>query len=194
MSYRIECVSIYAKKYSKHNENRSQYILRYMSKINPKSRSQIHSTLCKQLALYVTQASPIQMAGDVPENYMKHMDAFQFIKDVALDWDRSVYLAAEPGEYIVTARRAKVSGEWFVGGVTDENAREIIVDFGFLEPGQKYLARIYSDAPDADGVNNTFESGSNECAKYEITEKKITARTKLKIRMAPSGGFAISIK
>ena len=165
-----------------------------MSKMNPKSKSQIHSTLCKQLALYVTQSSPIQMAGDVPENYMKHMDAFQFIKDVALDWDKSVYLAAEPGEYVVTARKAKGTGEWFVGGVTDENAREMTVDFSFLEPGQKYVARIYSDAPDADGVNNTVETGSEACVRYEITEKKITSRTKLKIRMAPSGGFAISIK
>lgn len=165
-----------------------------MSKINPNATQQIHSTLCKQLALYVTQASPIQMAGDVPESYEKHMDAFQFIKDVALDWQKSVYLAAEPGDYIITARQAKGSGDWFVGGVTDENAREMTICFDFLEPGRRYVATIYSDAPDADGVNNTAETGSEACARYRIEEKKITSKTKMKIRMAPSGGFAISIR
>ena len=165
-----------------------------MSKINPNSTQQIHSTLCKQLALYVTQASPIQMAGDVPESYIKHPEAFQFIKDVALDWQKSVYLAAEPGDYIVTARQAKGTGEWFVGGVTDENAREMTICFDFLEPGRKYVATVYSDAPDADGVNNTAETGSEACARYRIEEKKVTSKTKMKIRMAPSGGFAISIK
>lgn len=165
-----------------------------MSKINPNITQHIHSTLCKQLALYVTQASPIQMAGDVPESYEKHMDAFQFIKDVALDWQKSVYLAAEPGDYVVTARQAKGSGDWFVGGVTDENAREMTICFDFLEPGRRYVATIYSDAPDADGVNNTAETGSEACARYRIEEKKITSKTKMKIRMAPSGGFAISIR
>lgn len=165
-----------------------------MSRINPNATQQIHSTLCKQLALYVTQASPIQMAGDVPESYEKHMDAFQFIKDVALDWQKSVYLAAEPGDYVVTARQAKGSGDWFVGGVTDENAREMTICFDFLEPGRRYVATIYSDAPDADGVNNTAETGSEACARYRIEEKKITSKTKMKIRMAPSGGFAISIR
>lgn len=165
-----------------------------MSKINPNSTQQIHSTICKQLALYVTQASPIQMAGDVPESYEKYMDAFKFIKDVALDWQKSVYLAAEPGDYIITARQAKGSGDWFVGGVTDENAREMTVCFDFLEPGRKYTATIYSDAPDADGVSNTPETGSESCSRYTIEEKKITSKTKLKIRMAPSGGFAISIR
>ncbi len=165
-----------------------------MSKINPNSKQQIHSTLCKQLALYVTQASPIQMAGDIPENYLKHMDAFQFIKDVALDWEKSVYLAAEPGDYIITARKAKGADEWFVGGVTDENTREMTVDFSFLEPGRKYVAKIYTDAKDADGVNNTIDTGSEACVKYEIKEMKVTSKTKLKVRMAPSGGFAISIK
>lgn len=165
-----------------------------MSKVNPNSKQQIHSTLCKQLALYVTQASPIQMAGDIPENYLKHMDAFQFIKDVALDWEKSVYLAAEPGDYIITARKAKGADEWFVGGVTDENAREMTVSFDFLDPGRKYVAKIYTDAKDADGVNNTIDTGSEACVKYEINEMKVTSKTKLKVRMAPSGGFAISIK
>jgi hypothetical protein len=165
-----------------------------MSKINPNSKQQIHSTLCKQLALYVTQASPIQMAGDIPENYLKHMDAFQFIKDVALDWEKSVYLAAEPGDYIITARKAKGADEWFVGGVTDENAREMTVSFDFLEPGRKYLAKIYTDAKDADGVSNTIDTGSEASVRYEIKEMKVTSKTKLKVRMAPSGGFAISIK
>ena len=165
-----------------------------MSKLRASSRQQIHSTLCKQLALYVTQASPLQMAGDLPEHYLQHMDAFQFIKDVALDWEKSVYLAAEPGDYVVTARQAKGSGEWFVGGVTDENAREMTVSLDFLEPGRKYVARIYKDAPDADGVSNTFETGSEACSRYEIVEQKVTSKTKLRLHMAPSGGFAISIK
>ena len=165
-----------------------------MSKLRASSRQQIHSTLCKQLALYVTQASPLQMAGDLPEHYLQHMDAFQFIKDVALDWEKSVYLAAEPGDYVVTARQAKGSGEWFVGGVTDENAREMTVSLDFLEPGKKYVARIYKDAPDADGVSNTFETGSEACSRYEIVEQKVTSKTKLRLHMAPSGGFAISIK
>ena len=165
-----------------------------MSRNNPNSTQQIHSTLCKQLALYVTQASPIQMAGDMPKNYERHPEAFRFIKDVALDWEKSVYLAAEPGDYIITARKAKGSDEWFVGGVTDENAREMTVSFDFLEPGRKYMARIYTDAKDADGVNNTPETGSESCAKYEIKEMKVTSKTKLKVKMAPSGGFAISIK
>ena len=165
-----------------------------MSKINPNSKQQIHSTLCKQLALYVTQASPIQMAGDMPENYEKHMDAFQFIKDVALDWERSEYLAAEPGDYVIVARKAKGTDRWFIGGVTDENAREMTVTFDFLEPGRKYVAKIYADAQDADGVSNTLETGSEACAKYVISEKKITSKTKMKMQMAPSGGFAISIE
>lgn len=165
-----------------------------MSKINPNSKQQIHSTLCKQLALYVTQASPIQMAGDIPENYLKHMDAFQFIKDVVVDWEKSVYISAEPGDHVVVARKAKGSDQWFVGGVTDENAREVTVTLDFLEPGRKYEARIYADAPDASGVGNTFETGSEACLKYEITQKKVTSKTKLKLRMAPSGGFAISIR
>lgn len=165
-----------------------------MSKINPNSKQQIHSTLCKQLALYVTQASPIQMAGDIPENYLKHMDAFQFIKDVVLDWEKSVYISAEPGDHVVAARKAKGSDQWFVGGVTDENEREVTVTLDFLEPGRKYEARIYADAPDASGVGNTIETGSELCLKYEITQKKVTSKTKLKLRMAPSGGFAISIR
>lgn len=165
-----------------------------MSKINPNSKQQIHSTLCKQLALYVTQASPIQMAGDIPENYLKHMDAFQFIKDVVLDWEKSVYISAEPGDHVVVARKAKGSDQWFVGGVTDENEREVTVTLDFLEPGRKYEARIYADAPDASGVGNTIETGSEACLKYEITQKKVTSKTKLKLRMAPSGGFAISIR
>ena len=165
-----------------------------MSKINPNSKQQIHSTICKQLALYVTQASPIQMAGDIPENYLKHMDAFQFIKDVVLDWEKSVYISAEPGDHVVVARKAKGSDEWFIGGVTDENEREVTVTLDFLDPGRKYEARIYADAPDASGVGNTIETGSEACLKYEITQKKVTSKTKLKLRMAPSGGFAISIR
>ena len=113
---------------------------------------------------------------------------------MALDWQKSVYLAAEPGDYVVTARQAKDSGQWFVGGVTDENAREVTISFDFLEPGHKYVATVYSDAPDADGVNNTPETGSEACVRYRIEQKKVNSKTKMKIRMAPSGGFAISIK
>lgn len=165
-----------------------------MSRISPRSRSQIHSTLCKQLALYVVMSSPLQMAGDMPEHYMAHMDAFQFIKDVALDWDCSKYLSAEPGDYVVVARRAKGTGRWFVGGVTDEKARKAEVRLDFLDKGRRYTARIYMDAPDADGVGNTPETGSESCVRYVIRERKVTSDTVLSIRMAPSGGFAVSIE
>ena len=107
---------------------------------------------------------------------------------------RTYHLTVEYGDYVVTARQAKDSGQWFVGGVTDENAREMTICFDFLEPGRKYVATVYSDAPDADGVNNTAETGSESCARYKIEQKKVTSKTKMKIRMAPSGGFAISIK
>ncbi|MBO8482786.1 MAG: glycoside hydrolase family 97 protein [Bacteroidetes bacterium] len=177
-----------------------------VSKLNPGNNSHVNATTANQLALYVTMYSPLQMAADLPEHYQAHMDAFQFIKDVAVDWSESRYLLAEPGDYIVIARRAKVCGgdclsdgasdekagaasgacgKWFVGGVTDENAREVEFSLDFLTPGQKYIATIYADAPDADYRTNPEV--------YEISSKKVTSKTDLKMKMARGGGFAISI-
>lgn len=116
-----------------------------VSKLNPENHGHVNATLCNQLALYVTLYSPLQMAADVPENYMRYADAFRFIKDVAVDWDESRYLAAEPGEYIIAARREKGGQRWFVGGVTNEDARTMTVDFSFLTKGQKYMATIYGN-------------------------------------------------
>ena len=192
-------------------------------------------TICNQLALYVTFYSPLQMAADFPEHYAQHMDAFQFIKDVAVDWDTSIYLMAEPGDYIVTARHPRTASlnkaadgvgtlsdgqkgvissaaryvyaipdtvtaltaplvnprdVWYVGGITDENAREVTVKLDFLKPGVRYEAVIYADAKDASGL-----PGDNYNAKaYTITRQKVTSKSQLKLRMAPCGGFAISIR
>ena len=161
-----------------------------ISKLNPNNNSHVNSTIANQLALYVVLYSPLQMAADLPEHYQAHMDAFQFIKDVAVDWSESHYLLAEPGDYIVTARKAKQpeegKPEWFVGGVTDENERTLEFQLDFLEPGKKYEAVIYADSKDADYRTNP-ES-------YEISTKKVTSKTKLRMHMAPGGGFAISIK
>lgn len=203
-------------------------------------------TICNQLGLYVTFYSPLQMAADFPEHYEPHMDAFQFIKDVAVDWDTSIYLYAEPGDYIVTARHPKTStlnlaadgvgtladgkkgvisnaarfvygldeangvngldgmiprDTWYIGGVTDEQAREVEVKLDFLKPGVKYEVTIYADAKDASGyvsdVHIGWEAaraeGYNPKA-YTITKKKVTSKSKLKLRMAPCGGFAVSIR
>jgi hypothetical protein len=148
--------------------------------------SQVQTTLAKQLALYVTMYSPLQMAADRIESYENYMDAFQFIKDVAVDWDESRYLAAEPGDYIVVARKAKGSGEWFVGGISDENAREIPLSFDFLEKGKRYEATIYADGKDAHYLDNPHS--------YTVAKKTITAKSKMTLRMAPGGGVAIAIK
>lgn len=156
-----------------------------VSKLNPENHGHVNATLCNQLALYVTLYSPLQMAADVPENYMRYADAFRFIKDVAVDWDESRYLAAEPGEYIIAARREKGGQRWFVGGVTNEDARTMIVDFSFLTKGQKYMATIYADAKDADYETNP--------EKYVISRRVVTAKDKEKIFMARGGGFAISL-
>ena len=195
-------------------------------------------TICNQLGLYVTFYSPLQMAADFPEHYAQFMDAFQFIKDVAVDWDKSIYLEAEPGAYIVTARHPKTStlnkaaegvgtladgkkgvisnatqfvygiedryhldnhddldkltprDVWYVGGITDENARECKVKLDFLKPGVKYEAIIYSDAKDASGIPG---DGYNPQA-YTITKKTVTSKSVLKMKMAPCGGFAVSIR
>ena len=126
------------------------------------------------------------MAADLPEHYEKYMDAFQFIKDVAVDWDESRYLAAEPGAYIVAARRAKGRSEWFVGGVTNEEARTMELAFDFLDPGREYVATLYADAPDADYATNP-ES-------YRIRSGRVDARSRLSVWMARGGGFAISLR
>ena len=202
-----------------------------MSKLNPRERGHMRMTICNQLGLYVTFYSPLQMAADLPEHYAPFMDAFQFIKDVAVDWDKSLYLAAEPGAYVVTARHPKLStlnksqegvaslsdgkkdalsgaarfvyalGEdatsadlegavardvWYVGGITDESARDITVALDFLQPKVKYEAVIYADGPDAD-----FETNPQS---YTITRKTVTSKTKLNLHMARSGGFAISLR
>ena len=222
-----------------------------MGKIVPCGKP-MNITICNQLGLYVTFYSPLQMAADFPEHYEPYMDAFQFIKDVAVDWDTSIYIMAEPGDYIVTARKPKISSlnkaaegvgtladgkkgvisnatrfvyaldliedgkltmenltqnqdnypfsilnsqfsprdVWYVGGITDENAREVTVKLDFLNPGLKYEAVIYADAKDADGLpGDTYKPQA-----YTITKKKVTAKTVLKIRMARCGGFAISIR
>ena len=170
----------------------------------------MHHTIGNQLGLYVTFYSPLQMAADLPENYARFMDAFQFIKDVAVDWDKTLYLEAEPGAYIVTARHPKMStlnsgrfagkssawefanaggkehDVWFVGGVTDENAREVSVKLDFLQPGVKYEATVYADAPDADYETNPQA--------YTITRQTVTSETTLELRMARAGGFAVSLR
>lgn len=146
----------------------------------------VQTTLCKQLALYVTMYSPLQMAADLVENYEKHLDAFQFIKDVAIDWDRSVYLEAEPGEYLTIARKAKGKKEWYVGGITNEESRTARIKLDFLEPGKRYAATIYADAKDADYQKNP--------AAYRISSRKVSSKTTLAIKEARSGGFAISIR
>ncbi len=195
-----------------------------MGKIVPWGGKMQH-TICNQLGLYVTFYSPLQMAADFPEHYEPYLDAFQFIKDVAVDWDTSIYLYAEPGDYIVTARKPKLSSlnkaaeglaslpdgkkgvisnaaqyvygddgvpheVWYVGGVTDENAREFSVKLDFLTPGKTYDAIIYCDGKDASGLpNDNYNPYS-----YTLTQKKVTSKTTLKLKMAPCGGFAVSIR
>ncbi|WP_300346862.1 glycoside hydrolase family 97 protein [Chryseobacterium sp.] len=152
----------------------------------PGDKRFVKTTLAKQLALYVTMYMPLQMAADLPENYKKHMDAFQFIKDVAADWDDTKILSAEPGDYVITARKAKGTENWFVGGITDENKRDYTVDFSFLDKGKKYEAVIYEDGKDADYIDNPQS--------YNIYKKQITSKSKIPLKMVRSGGFAISIK
>ena len=157
-----------------------------VSKLNPANNSHVNATIANQLALYVTLYSPLQMAADVPEHYEQYMDAFRFIKEVAVDWDESRYLLAEPGDLIVIARRAKGSSAWFVGGVTDENRRTAELRLDFLDPEKSYVATLYADAPDADYRTNPEA--------YTIRTGKVTAKSKLKVEMAPGGGFALSIR
>ena len=152
----------------------------------PDNHNHVLSTICGQLALYVTLYSPLQMAADLPENYQKRMDAFQFIKDVAVDWDRSVYLEADPMQYLTIARKAKGSDNWFVGNVTGARDFDSVLKLNFLDPGRKYEATIYSDAKNADYRTNPHA--------YVITKKKVDAKTVLKLHSVAGGGYAISIK
>ncbi|PJJ53152.1 glycoside hydrolase family 97 protein [Hymenobacter chitinivorans] len=147
---------------------------------------QVHTTLTKQLALYVTLYSPLQMAADLPEAYEQHLDAFQFIRDVPVDWDDTRILLAEPGEYITTARKAKGKDEWYVGSITDEQARQQQIKLDFLTPGQQYEAILY-----ADGKGGSWDKNPQA---YQIRRQKVTSKTTLKLQLAPGGGTAISIK
>ena len=146
----------------------------------------VHTTLVGQLALYMTMYSPLQMAADLPENYKKFDDAFQFIRDVPCDWSDSRYLEAEPARYITVARKDKKSDNWFVGGKTNETARTAIVKLDFLDKGRKYEATFYEDAKDADYEKNPKA--------YTITKKIVKQGQTLKIKEARGGGFAISLK
>lgn len=152
---------------------------------SPTNHSHVNSTLARQLALYVTMYSPLQMAADLPEHYEQFMDAFQFIKDVAVDWDDSRYLEAEPGRYITAARRAKGTGNWFVGCTSSEHGHDSTLKLDFLEPGKQYIATVYADAPDADYKTNPQA--------YLIRKGVVTAKTTLKLKAAPGGGYAISL-
>ena len=146
--------------------------------------SWVNATIANQLALYVTMSSPLQMAADLPEHYEQFMDAFQFIKDVDIDWIQSKYLLAEPGEYVVVARQGKKNGQWFCGGVTDDHKRTLEVPMNFLEPGRTYEATIYADAENAD-----YKEAPQA---YTITTKTVTSEDVLSMTMARGGGFAIS--
>lgn len=145
----------------------------------------VHTTLVGQLSLYLVMYSPLQMAADLPENYMKYYDAFQFIRDVAVDWDDSKYLEAEPGDYITVARKAKGTDNWFVGGKCDENGHRAVVKLDFLDKGRKYDCTIYADAKDAHYEKNPKA--------YEITHKIVKKGDVLKLQEAPGGGFAVSL-
>ena len=156
-----------------------------LSKLNPDNNSHVNSTIANQLALYVTMYSPLQMAADLPENYNRFLDAFQFIKDVAIDWTVSKYIEAEPGQYITVARKAKGTNNWFVGNVNGETPRTSNIKFDFLEKGKKYEATIYADAQDAHYKTNPQA--------YTIRKMTVTSKSKVAQLSAPGGGYAISI-
>ena len=157
-----------------------------LSTFTPGNNSKIASTIPGQLALYVTMYSPLQMAADLPEHYEKFMDAFQFIKDVPVEWERSVYLEAEPMEYVTVARKDKNSDEWYVGSTAGTADRKSTISLSFLDPGRKYEATIYSEAPDANTVDGQ--------QRYNITSKTVTSKSKLTLNALAGGGYAISIK
>ncbi len=152
----------------------------------PTNKSHVNATICNQLALYLTMFSPLQMAADFPEHYMKYSDAFQFIKDVAVDWRKSKYLFAEPGDYLIVARQANDSGQWFVGGVTDELSRSFEVPMSFLDAGENYEVTLYADSEDADYKTNPQS--------YVISKVNVTSESVVPVKMAPGGGFAMSIR
>ena len=153
---------------------------------NPDKKEQVHTTLTKQLALYVTMYSPLQMAAELPENYEKYPDAFQFIKDVALDWQKSIYLEAEPGDYLTVARKEKNGERWFLGAITDENPRKTSIKLDFLDNGKKYKATIYQDGKGADWEKDPVN--------YEIINQIVDDKSVLNLILAPGGGVAISIE
>ncbi|HEY0752286.1 MAG TPA: glycoside hydrolase family 97 protein, partial [Chitinophagaceae bacterium] len=156
-----------------------------MNIYDPNKKEQVHTTLAKQLALYVTMYSPLQMAADLPENYEKYMDAFQFIKDVAVEWDDTKVLTAEPGDYLVIARKEKGKPNWFIGAISDEQARATKGSLSFLDKGQRYVATIYRDAPNAHWETNPKA--------YVIEKFIVDSSTNLNLKMSPGGGAAISI-
>jgi len=156
-----------------------------INKYNPDNNSHINTTICNQLACYVTMYSPLQMAADLPEVYEKHMDAFQFIKDVAVDWDDTKIIEAEPGEYITIARKAKNSDNWFVGNVAGYEGHKTNLTLDFLDAGKTYIATIY-----ADGKNANYKTNPEV---YTIRKVKVKKGSKLSLQSAPGGGFAISI-
>ena len=156
-----------------------------ISKLNPNNNSRVNTTLANQLGLYVIMYSPLQMAADLPEHYERFSDAFQFIKDVAIEWDRSVYLEAEPGEYVTIARKAKDREDWFVGNSNGYNKRKAVIDLSFLDKDKKYLATIYRDHKNSDYKTNPQA--------YVIESKKVTSRTVLRLLTVPAGGFGIKI-
>lgn len=157
-----------------------------LSKMNPDNSSHVNSTLARQLALYVTMYSPLQMASDVPENYRRFADAFQFIKDVAVDWDDSKYLEAEPGQYITVARKAKGRNDWFVGCTSGEEGHASTLSLDFLDTGKKYIATVYADGSDAHYKTNPQA--------YTIRKGWVTGKTVLQLKAAPGGGYAVSIR
>lgn len=156
------------------------------SKMNPTNTSHVRSTLCRQLGLYVVLYSPLQMAADIIENYKSRMDAFQFIKDVPVEWKKSIYLEAMPGDYVTIARQDKNSSDWYIGSSVDENGHRSVLKLDFLTPGKKYEATIYQDVK---GI-----SWDNNPSTYEIRKQKVTSKSVLKLQSAPGGGFAISLK
>ncbi len=157
-----------------------------LATFSPEKDTHVLSTICGQLALYVTLYSPLQMAADLPENYARFMDAFQFIKDVPVDWQRSVYLEAEPMEYVTIARKDKNSDAWYMGSVTGAKPHDSVIKLDFLDKDRKYEATLYVDGKSADYRTNPQS--------YAITKKKVTAKTTLKLHSAAGGGFAVSIK
>lgn len=156
-----------------------------ISKLNPNNDSHVNATLANQLALYVTMYSPLQMAADLPENYERFMDAFQFIKDVPVDWDNSIYLEAEPGKYVTVARKEKGTNNWFIGSATGNANHQSVISLDFLEKGKNYIATIYADTKDTDYKLNPQS--------YQIVKGLVNSKNKLKINTVEAGGYAVSL-